>query len=118
MWMYGKKLPQYYKEISLQLKFLKKERKRLTDLENELMVAGGGEGIVRKFGKVMYTLLYSKWVTNKDLLYSAWNSSQCWAAPGWEQGLGESAYVCMYGWAPLFTRNYHNIVNWLYANTR
>ena len=92
-----KKLPQYYKEISIQLKFLKKERKRLTDLENELMVAGGGEGIIREFGKVMYTLLYSKWVTNKDLLYSAWNSSQCWVAPGWEQGLGESAYVYMYG---------------------
>ena len=29
-----------------------------------------GEGTVRNFGKVMYTLLYLKWVTNKDLLYS------------------------------------------------
>ena len=27
----------------------------------------GREGIVRKFGKVMYTLLYSKWISNKDL---------------------------------------------------
>ena len=36
-----------------------------------------GEGIVREFGKVMYTLLYSKWITNKDLLYSTWNSAQC-----------------------------------------
>ena len=44
-----------------------KNRKKLTDLENELMVAGG-EGIVREFGKVMYTLLYSKWTTSKDLL--------------------------------------------------
>ena len=26
------------------------------------------EGIVREFGNVMYTLLYLKWVTNKDLL--------------------------------------------------
>ena len=25
-----------------------------------------GEGIVREFGKVMYTLLYSKWITSKD----------------------------------------------------
>ena len=33
-------------------------RKRLTDLENELMVAR--ESIVRDFGKVMYTLLYLK----------------------------------------------------------
>ena len=30
----------------------------------------GGERIVRDFGKVMYTLLYFKWITNKDLLYS------------------------------------------------
>ena len=54
-------------------------RKRLTDLENELMVARG-EGIVREFGMDMYTLLYFKWITNKDplymelysLLWSAW----------------------------------------------
>ena len=25
----------------------------------------------------MYTLLYLKWITNKNLLYSTWNSSQC-----------------------------------------
>ena len=29
-----------------------------------------GEGIVREFGKVLYTLLYLKWITCKDLLYS------------------------------------------------
>ena len=31
---------------------------------------GWGEGIVRKFGMDMYTLLYFKWITNEDLLYS------------------------------------------------
>jgi len=36
------------------------------------------EGIVREFGKVMYTLLYSKRITNKNLLYSTWNSAQCY----------------------------------------
>ena len=25
----------------------------------------------------MYTLLYFKWITNKDLLYSTWNAAQC-----------------------------------------
>ena len=36
--------------------------------------------------------------------------------PGWEQSLGESGYMYMYGWVPsLFTWNYHNIVNWLFA---
>ena len=35
-----------------------------------------GEGIVREFGIDMYTLLYFKWITNKDLLYSTGNSAQ------------------------------------------
>ena len=43
------------------------KQKRLT--ENELMVAKG-EGIVRDFGKVRYTLLYLKCITNKDILYN------------------------------------------------
>ena len=45
----------------------------LTDLENELVVAGVGgwvRGRVREFEMVMYTQLYLKWITNKDLLYS------------------------------------------------
>ena len=42
-------------------------RKRLTDLENEPMVAGE-EGIVREFRMDMHTRLYLKWITNKDLL--------------------------------------------------
>ena len=28
----------------------------------------------------MYSLLYLKWITNKDLLYSTWNSAQCYVA--------------------------------------
>ena len=34
------------------------------------------EGIVREFGMHMYSLLYVKWITNKDLLYSTGNSVQ------------------------------------------
>ena len=37
-----------------------------------------GKGIIRELGKVMYLLLYSKWITNKDLLYSTWNCTQCY----------------------------------------
>ena len=33
-------------------------------------------GIVRKFEIEIYTLLYFKWITNKDLLYGTENSSQ------------------------------------------
>ena len=57
-----------------------------------------GEGIVREFGVEMYTLLYLKWIANKDLLYSTWNSAQCYAAAwmGGELG-GEWIDVHMYG---------------------
>ena len=37
---------------------------------------GWGEGIVREFGTDMYTLLYIKYINNKDLLYSTGNSTQ------------------------------------------
>ena len=71
-------------------------RKRLTDLENDLMVFGG-EGVVRDFGKVMYTLLYFKWITNKDLLYSTRNSAQYYVPACIGGDLGESGYMYMYG---------------------
>ena len=38
------------------------------------------EGRDRKVGLDMYTLLYLEWITNKDLLYSTWNSVQCYVA--------------------------------------
>ena len=33
----------------------------------------GREGIIREFGIYMYTLLYLKWMTNKDLLWTLIN---------------------------------------------
>ena len=57
-----------------------------------------GEGIVRDFGMDRYTLLYLKWITNKDLLYSTGNSAQCYMA-AWTGGefAGEWIYIpkCM-----------------------
>ena len=41
--------------------------------------------IVREFGIDMYTLLYLKCITNKDLLYSMWKSVQCYVA-AWVRG--------------------------------
>ena len=38
------------------------------------------EGIVREFGMYMYTLLYLKCITNKDLRYRVWNSAPCYEA--------------------------------------
>ena len=45
----------------------------------------------------IYILLYFKWITKKDLLYSTWNSSQYYVAP-WMGGVsvGERIHVYMY----------------------
>ena len=51
---------------------------------------------VRDFGKVMYTLLYLKWITNKDLLYSTWNSAKCYVPAWMGRGLWENGYMYMY----------------------
>ena len=56
-----------------------------------------GEGIVRKFGKDMDTLLYLRWITNKDLLYSTWNSAHCCETAWMWGGLGgEWMHVCIW----------------------
>ena len=42
------------------------------------MIARGeewGEEVARELGIPMFTLLYLKWITNKDLLYSTGNSA-------------------------------------------
>ena len=72
-----------------------RNRKRLTDLVN-LWLWGQG-GIVRDFGKVMYTLLCLKWITNKDLLYAHGALLSVMWQPGWEGSLGENGYMYTYG---------------------
>ena len=42
-------------------------------------------GIVREFGMVLYALLYLKLIIDKDLLYSTWNSAQCFVT-AWVEG--------------------------------
>ena len=59
-----------------------------------------GEGIVREFGMDMYTLLYLKWITNKDLLYSTWNSAQCYIVAWMGGSLGENGFMHMYDCSP------------------
>ena len=55
------------------------------------------EGIVRNFGKVLYTLLYLKWITSKDLLYSTWNSARYYVPAWMGEDVGENGYMYMYG---------------------
>ena len=55
------------------------------------------EGLFRKFGMDVYTLLYLKWITKKVLLSSTGNSAQYVAV--WRGGefWGENGYMYMYG---------------------
>ena len=59
------------------------------------------EGIVKDFGKVMYTLLYLKWITNKNLLYSMRNSAQCYVPARMGRGFGGD-WIHIYVWLSLF----------------
>ena len=67
--------------------------------QSHLRLLGGrwGKGIFREFGIDMYTLRYSKWITNKGLLYSTGSSAQCYV-PAWMGG--ENGYMYMYGRDP------------------
>lgn len=54
-----------------------------TRLDLELVIlseVNQAEEKYHDFGKVVYTLLYLKLITNKDLMYSTWNSAQWYAA--------------------------------------
>ena len=59
-------------------------------------------GIVREFGMDMYTLLYFKWITNKDLLNSTGNSAQCYVA-AWMGGEFGGEWISVYVWLNPFT---------------
>ena len=61
---------------------------------------GWGKGTVRKFGMVMYTLLCSKWPTNKDILSSTGNSAQCYVAAWMGREFGE--WIHVYVWLSPF----------------
>ena len=53
-----------------------------------------GKGELGSLGKVGYMLLYSKQITNKDLLYSTRNSVQCYMLAWLEGGFrGEWIHV-------------------------
>ena len=76
----------------------------LFDHLNELMVAGGkvrGGRIIREFGMDMYTLLYLKWITNKDIMYSMGNSAQRYVA-AWMGGEFGAEWIRVYVWLSPF----------------
>ena len=61
----------------------------------------------------MYTLLYLKWITHKDLLYSTGNSAESYMAAEWEGR--EWIHVCV--WLSPYTVHLKLLqhFNWLFA---
>ena len=57
--------------------------------------------MVREFGMDMYTLLYLKWITNKDVLYSTGNSAQCYVAAWMGREFG-GEWIHVYVWLSPF----------------
>ena len=53
------------------------------------------EEIVRELGMDMKTQIYLKWIANKDLLYSSWNSAQCYMA-AWMGGEFGGGWIHVY----------------------
>ena len=80
-----------------------KETHRLREWIYGCQGEGWGDGIFREKGMVkdlgvdMYTLLYLKWVTNKELLYSTGNSAQCYVA-AWMGGEFGGEWIYVYLW--------------------
>ena len=75
------------------------------DPQNEFMAAGRkdvGEGTVKEFGMDMYTLLYLKRITNKDLLYSTGNSARYYVA-AWMGGDTGREWIRGHVWLSRFT---------------
>ena len=62
---------------------------------------GLGERTVREFGMDMHTQIYWKWITNKDLVYSTWNSAQCCVA-AWMEGSFGGEWLHVYVWLSPF----------------
>ena len=61
----------------------------------------------------MYTLLYLKWIINKDLLYSPGSSGQCYVA-AWMGGGFEGEWIHVYVWlSPFADLKLLHIVNGL-----
>ena len=73
-------------------------KQKQTDLESELVVVlGEGWRLDREFWINVYTLLYLKWITNKDLLCSTGNSAQCYVA-AWMEGEFGREWIHVYVW--------------------
>ena len=84
--------------LSLSIPFIYHTHKKISNIEK----CAVRKRVVREVGMGMYTLLYLKWVTNKDLLYSTWNSAQCYVASWMGEKFG-GEWVHVYVWLSPFS---------------
>ena len=63
----------------------------------------------------MYTLLYLKWITNKDLLYRIWNSAQCYVAAWMGRDFG-GEWIHVYVWLSPFAATPETITTLLISS--
>ena len=75
-------------------------KKRLTDLENELMVARQKSGRSDSYG-VWDGHVHTAVFNNKDLLYSTGNSAQCYMA-AWMGGEFGGGWIHAHAWLSSF----------------
>ena len=76
--------------------------------------------MVKEFGMDMYTLLCLKWITNKAVLHSTWNSALRYV-PAWmgEESGGECTHVYVrLSPFPVHLKLSQLIVNQLYSSTK
>ena len=73
-----------------------KQIHRLRDRTYDCCGEEGWKGIVWEFGIDMYTLVYLKWKTNKDLHYSTKNSAQFYGEAWIAGNLGKKRYMFVY----------------------
>ena len=80
---------------------------------------GWGEEIVREFGTDLYTLLYFKRLTRKDLRYSTGYSAKCYLAAWIGGGLrGEWIHVCAWLSPSTVHLKLPQHVNWPHPNRK
>ena len=74
-----------------------KNRNRLTDIENRLVVVKkGGNGIYGEFGVSNLYLLHLEWISNEVLLYSTGNYIQSLGVEGEEDNKRKRIHIYVY----------------------
>ena len=110
--------PLYVESKMIQVNLLTKQKEthRLGEWTYDCL----GEEIVKDLGMDMYPLLYLKWITNKDQLYSTWNSAPCYVAAWMGGECGGDEYMYVYdGWGACCSpETITTLFNWLYSSTK